>query len=215
MRCTGRRLVHDGGTMRRRCCCLLAVLVVTASGCRTARPAPAPAPAPAPLRTERSSACVLDEVRESFCATRRAATCSVTARDESAFHTTNVLPTTDLRAGGAVLPTFALDTNRAATGDGTCCFTRCTLLAVSAVHRPAPNEPSTNPPTDGAYSSQDICIPPPEGGTSIPADANEACPAAVSFGARSQGPSAWGGTSPYIGDSNGRCCYRVAFASQW
>ena len=203
--------------MVRGCCLYVIAFLFVAPGCGPARPKsrPTTAPTTAPLRAERSAACAVDEIRESFCARRAAATCSVTARDESAFHTTDVLPSTHLQAGVPALATFALDTKRAVTADGTCCFARCTQLAVRAVHRSAPNEPSTSPPVDGAYSSRDICIAPPEGGTSIPADANEACPAAVSFGARGPGPSAWGGTSPYVGDSNGRCCYRVAFAAQW
>jgi hypothetical protein len=83
------------------------------------------------------------------------------------------------------------------------------------VHRPLPNEPSADPPVDGAYSSKELCIARPEGGTSIPADANEACPAAVLFRGRGLRRDWWNDASPYVGESNGKCCYRVAFVSRW
>ena len=160
--------------------------------------------------TEDSGVCALDEVRESFCAKKRASACSATGAGAEAIEAADVLPTTYL---DSELARFSLDAKRSALKEETCCFTRCKLIEVCAVRHPAPNEPNTNTQVDGTYRLKEYCIGKPEAGTSVPAEANEACPAAVLFLGRGGRRDWWNAASRYSKESDGRCCYLVEFVS--
>jgi hypothetical protein len=91
-----------------------------------------------------------------------------------------------------------------------CCYSHCTPLAVAA-SAPKPHKiPST-------HQVADVCIPPPQGGTSVPSSADPACPAAVELsgtlgayrGKHPPLPRGVGYPGWYDRSGGQSCCYSV------
>ncbi len=72
-----------------------------------------------------------------------------------------------------------------------CCYSRCTPLSVGRIETPAP---------DPRRYHENRCIPPPPRGTSVPADDDASCPAAVRFE---------GALRAYVTTEDEMCCYSV------